>query len=116
MQVEQGGLAYTVFHPDEFRRRLAHNERFSIVDARSDGTYRNSGQTVAGAIRIAPEDLNRRKNEIPKGQTLVLVADVDVAESMALALLADGYTDVYLIEGGFDAYARAGGKTEPARV
>jgi len=116
MQAEFGGLAYTFVHPDELRRRLAHGEMFAIVDARSDETYAASGQTVVSAIRIRPEDLQRRKNEIPRGKTLLLVADPDVAESMAMGLLADGFTDVYLIEGGFDAYVRAGGKTEPARV
>ena len=55
-------------------------------------------------------------NEIPRGKTLLLVADDDAAESMALGLLEDGYSDVYLIEGGFQAYLRAGGVTEPART
>jgi rhodanese-related sulfurtransferase len=116
MQVQQGGLAYTFVHPEELRRRLAQGETFSIVDARSDDAYRDSGQTVATAIRIPPEDLIRRKDEIPRGKTLLIVADDDVAESMALGLLEDGFTDVYLIEGGFAAYQRAGGKTEPARL
>ena len=116
MQAEFGGLAYTVVNPDELRRRLAHGETFSIVDARSDDAYGASGQTVASAIRIRPDDLQRRKNEIPRGRTLLLVADDDVAESMAMGLLADGYTDVWLIEGGFDAWLRAGGSTEPARL
>ena len=116
MQAQQGGLAYTVIHPDELRRRFAKDERFAIVDARSDDTYRASGETVVSAVRIAPEDLDRRRGEIPTGKTLLLVADEDAAESMALGLLQQGWTDVYLIDGGFEAYRRAGGKTEPARL
>ena len=44
------------------------------------------------------------------------LADPDAAESIALGFLQDGWTDVYLIDGGFEAYVRAGGKTEPARL
>lgn len=116
MQAEQGGLAYTVIHPEELRRRFARDERFSIVDMRSDDTYRESGETVVSAVRIRPDEIARRRNEIPKGKTLLLVADPDAAESIALGFLQDGWTDVYLIDGGFEAYVRAGGKTEPARL
>lgn len=116
MQAQQGGLAYTFVHPDELRRRLAKGEFFTIVDARSDGAYRDSGITPVTALRMPADQIASRKQEIPKGRTLVLVADQDAAESMALALLEDGWSDVYLIEGGFDAYVRAGGKTEPARL
>jgi len=114
MQVEQGGVAYTFVHPDELRRRFAHGESFAVVDARSEEAYRASGETIVSAIRIPPEDLPRRRNEIPRGRTLLLLADEDAAESMALGMLQEGYTDVYLIEGGFEAYKAAGGKTEPA--
>ena len=116
MQVEQGGLAYTFVHPEELRRRFAQGEAFTVVDARSPDVYRESGRTVVTAVRIPPEDLDRRRSEIPKGKTVVLVADDDAAESMALAMVQDGYSDIYLIEGGFDAYVAAGGKTEPARL
>lgn len=115
MQVEQGGLAYTFIHPDELRRRLAWGESFTIVDARSEDLYRASGRTIPGAIRLRARDLPDRKVEIPRGRTLVLFTDDDRAESMALGMVADGFTDVYLVEGGFDAWVRAGGATEPAR-
>lgn len=116
MQVEQGGLAYTLIHPDELRRRMSFGEVFSFVDARSDDSYRRSGRTVATAVRIPPEDLPARQHDIQRGKTLVLIADHDRAESMAFGLLSGGFTDVYLIDGGFDAYVRAGGPTEPARL
>jgi rhodanese-related sulfurtransferase len=116
MQVEQGGLAYTVVHPDELRRRFAHGESFAVVDARSEESYRRSGETIVTAIRIPPDQLVQRRSEIPRGRTLLLLADEDAAESMALGFLQDGYSDVYLIEGGFEAYKAAGGKTEPARL
>jgi|GEM_PF-1857245 len=115
MQVAQGGLAYTLIHPDELRRRLAHGERFSVVDARSEDAWRASGETMVGAIRIPRDRLMARKNEIPRGRALLLVADLPTQEELAFDLLRDGYADVFLIDGGFDAYVRAGGPTEPIR-
>jgi 3-mercaptopyruvate sulfurtransferase SseA len=115
MQVEQGGLAYTLVHPDELRRRLAKGEAFAIVDARSEPRYRSSGETVVGALRLRPEELWGRLKDVPRGRSLLLVADLDRQVDLALDLLRSGYTDVYLLDGGFDAYLRAGGPTEPAR-
>ncbi len=115
MQVAQGGLAYTLVHPDELRRRLANGESFAFVDARSESGKSASGETMIGSIRIPKEDLLRRKNEIPKGKTLFLIADLPEQEAIAFDLLRDGFTDVFLVDGGFDAYVRAGGPTEPLR-
>lgn len=115
MQVAQGGLAYTLIHPDELRRRLAHGERFSVVDARSEDAWRASGETMVGAIRLPRDRLLARKSEIPKGRAMLLLADLPTQEELAFDLLRDGFTDVFLIDGGFDAYVRAGGPTEPNR-
>lgn len=113
MQVAQGGLSYTAIHPDELRRRLEHHERFAIVDARSEEAKRQSGRTIPGAITMTPADLFVRESEIPKGRTLVLLADLPSQEPLALLLLEQGITDVYLIDGGFDGWQRAGGATVP---
>ncbi|HWV39551.1 MAG TPA: rhodanese-like domain-containing protein [Vulgatibacter sp.] len=115
MQVAQGGLAYTLIHPDELRRRIAHGESFSVVDARSQRAWRASGETMMGAIRLRRDEILARRNEIPKGRGLILLADLPQQEELAFELLRDGFTDVYLIEGGFDAYVKAGGPTEPIR-
>lgn len=113
MQVAQGGLSYTAIHPDELRRRLEHRERFAIVDARSEEAKGRSGRTIPGAITMSPADLFRRQSEIPRGRSLVLIADLPSQEPLALQLLEGGVTDVYLIDGGFDGWQRAGGATVP---
>lgn len=113
MQVAQGGLAFTSIHPDELRRRLAWGESFAVVDARSEGAAQRNGRTMAGAVRIPCEELVARQRELPKGKSLLLLADLPAQESCALDLLRAGFTDVYLIEGGFEAFERAGGETVP---
>lgn len=113
MQVAQGGLALTLMHPDELRRRLAKGEVFSIIDARRETTLRASGRTVVGSIRIPRRQLRARRNEIPRGRALVLLADLPEQERIGFELLEEGYTDVCVLVGGFDAYVRAGGPTEP---
>ncbi|AKU91730.1 hypothetical protein [Vulgatibacter incomptus] len=115
MQVAQGGLAFTMIHPDELRRRLSYGERFAVIDARSESSRRSSGETMPGAIRLPADGILSHKAEIPRGRSLLLLADLAAQESVALELLGDGYADVFLIEGGFDAFLRAGGPTEPIR-
>lgn len=114
MQVAQGGLAYTLIDSGELQRRLAHGERFAIIDARSDARIAQIGQTLPGAVRIPADELLTRKNEFPKGKTLLLLADAAERVERALELLRDGFTDVYVIDGGLQAYLRAGGRTVPA--
>lgn len=110
MQVAQGGVSYTLIDPVELRSRLTRGESFSILDMRSSERYLASGETIAGAIRLAPEDFERRRSEVPRGKTPVLVADPERAEELAAWLIGDqGFTDVYVIEGGFEAFRRAGG-------
>lgn len=115
MQVQWGGLAPTYLEPEELRRRLNHGEAFSIIDARTPDSYEASGYRFPGAIRIPAPELGNRLNEIPRGRTPVLIADVDEAHALAVTLMEQGFADIYLIEGGFDAWQRAGGWVERIR-
>lgn len=111
MQVAQGGHPYTLIHPDELRRRLERGEPFAVVDARSDETLRESGRTIAGSVRLPAPELVGRIHELPRGRTLLLLADLAEQAERAQELSRAGVTDVYVIEGGFDAFVRAGGDT-----
>lgn len=111
MQVAQGGYPYTLVHPDELRRRLEREEPFAVIDARSEQNRRESGRSIAGAVRIPPRELEARLGELPRGRTLVLLADLDEQAERAQELVRRGVTDVWVIEGGFEAFARAGGDT-----
>ncbi len=110
MQVAQGGVSYTLVDPVELRSRLARGESFTILDMRSPERYLASGESIAGAVRLPPDEFERRRAEVPRGKTPVLVADPERAEELAAWLVREqGYTDVYVIEGGLEAFRRAGG-------
>ncbi|HLV61382.1 MAG TPA: rhodanese-like domain-containing protein [Fredinandcohnia sp.] len=111
MQVAQGGYPYTVVRPDELRRRFELQEPFAVVDARSDENRRESGRTIPGAVRIPPAELENRLEDLPRGRTLLLLADLHEQAERAQQLVRHGVTDVWVIEGGFEAFARAGGDT-----
>jgi len=113
MQVAQGGHPYTLIHADELRRRLELGEPFTVVDARSDENRRESGRTIAGALHIPASELVQRIPELPRGRTILLLADLAEQAERAQELTRAGVTDVYVIEGGFEAFARAGGDTVP---
>jgi rhodanese-related sulfurtransferase len=110
MQVAQGGVSYTLIDPVELRSRLARGESFTILDMRSNERYLASGETIAGAVRLAPEDFVRRRSEVPRGKTPVLVVEPERADELASWLVRDqGFSDVYVIEGGLAAFRQAGG-------
>lgn len=115
MQVQQGGLAPTYVEPEELRRRLNHGEAFSIIDARTPDNYEASGYRIPGSLRIPAPQLGNRLQEIPRGRTPVLVADVEEAHPLAVTLMELGFADIYLIEGGFEAWRRGGGNVEAIR-
>ncbi len=117
MQVAVGGAAITYFSPGELLTRLARREALAIVDARSREAYVESGATLRGAVRVPAERLSARSTEIPRGRTLVLIADLAEAEALATALLLeDGFTDVCLVTGGFEALRAAGAPVVPVKV
>ena len=116
MQVAVGGAAITYFSPGELLPRIARREALAIVDARSEEAYVESGATLRGAVRVPAERLSARSTEIPRGRTLVLIADLDEAEALATALLEDGFTDVCLVTGGFEALRAAGAPVVPVKV
>lgn len=111
MQVAQGGHPYTLIHPDELRRRLEREEPFSVIDARTEENRRESGRTIPGAIRIPPRELLDRIHDLPRGRSILLLADLDEQVDRAQDLVRRGVTEVFVIEGGFEAFARAGGDT-----
>jgi membrane protein DedA with SNARE-associated domain/rhodanese-related sulfurtransferase len=107
--------------PDQVRARLASGDRITIVDLRSAIEFDVTRQTVPGAIRMDPEELDDRHAEIPRDCDVVLYCtcpnEVTSARA-ALALKRRGIERVFPLEGGLDAWVSCGYPVDvtPGRV
>jgi membrane protein DedA with SNARE-associated domain len=58
--------------PDELRQRLDEGRETMIVDLRTDLDVQTTPYVIPGALRIRPDDLERRHHEIPREVEIVL--------------------------------------------
>ncbi len=56
---------------EELRRRIDRGERPVIVDARSADAWSRATSQAAGSIRVPPDDVASKVDEIPKGRPIV---------------------------------------------
>jgi membrane protein DedA with SNARE-associated domain len=57
---------------EELKRRLGSGEPLLIVDLRSALDFAATPLTIPGALRIAPDELERRHQEIPRDREVIL--------------------------------------------
>lgn len=97
--------------PDQLRARLASGDPIRVVDLRAAMEYEVTRQTVPGAIRMDPEELDDRHEEIPRDCDVVLYCtcpnEVTSARA-ALALKRRGIERVFPLEGGLEAWVSSG--------
>jgi rhodanese-related sulfurtransferase len=91
-----------------------------VIDATIVGRWTNANVVkIPGAFPIPQGTLEENLSSIPRDRTIVIYApdvitsDTEAAVDEAVDLLARGWTDVYLLAGGFDAWLAAGEPTEP---
>lgn len=97
--------------PSALHERLAGGEPVSIVDLRTAIAYDATRQTLPGAIRMDPEDLEERHSEIPRHCDIVLYCtcpNETTSARVALALKKVGITRVFPLEGGLEAWVAGG--------
>jgi membrane protein DedA with SNARE-associated domain len=58
--------------PDDLMRRMVTGEKFVILDLRHTSEIDSDGSTLPGALRFAPEELEKRHREIPRDRDIVL--------------------------------------------
>ena len=58
--------------PDELRQRLDEGGETMIVDLRTELDVQTTPYVIPGALRISPDDLERRHGEIPREVEIVL--------------------------------------------
>ncbi len=65
-------LARARISAPELFERMQRGDRITVVDLRSELTYRVDGMKVKGALRIPPAQFDSRYQEIPYGRTVVM--------------------------------------------
>lgn len=97
--------------PEALRLRLDSGEPFSIVDLRTTIAYEVTRQTLPGAIRMDPEELEARHGEIPRDCDIVLYCtcpNETTSARVAFALKKRGIERVFPLEGGLEAWVLCG--------
>jgi membrane protein DedA with SNARE-associated domain/rhodanese-related sulfurtransferase len=97
--------------PDQLRARLESDDPIRIVDLRAAIEYQATRQTVPGAIRMDPEELDDRHKEIPRDCDVVLYCTCPneaTSARAALALRRRGIERVFPLEGGLEAWVSCG--------
>jgi len=97
--------------PGALHERLRSGEPVRIVDLRTNIAYQATRQTLPGAIRIDPEDLEARHTDIPRDCDVVLYCtcpNETTSARVAIALKKLGVLRVFPLEGGLDAWVACG--------
>lgn len=97
--------------PDALRLRLKSGDPVRILDLRTAISYEASRQTLPGAIRMDPEELDARHSDIPRDCDIVLYCtcpNETTSARVALALKKRGIERVFPLEGGLEAWVLCG--------
>ena len=56
---------------EELKEKIAKGEPVVVLDVRSGASYDSSDQTIKGARRIAPDEIEKHLQELPKDREIV---------------------------------------------
>ncbi|MDA1277421.1 MAG: VTT domain-containing protein [Verrucomicrobia bacterium] len=93
--------------PDELRDKLVAGTEVAIVDLRLPLDFAAAPQTLPGALRLAPEEVASRHQEIPRDRDIVLYCscpDESTSTRAALLLKQYGIHRVRPLAGGYDTW------------
>src|SRR5690606_2922604 len=91
--------------PEEAAARVASGAR--LLDVRTRSEF-NAGH-IAGTTFIHFGELPRKLDVVPKDVPVIVYCASGTRSTTALSILRKyGYEDLYIIEGGFDAWKAAG--------
>ena len=105
--------------PDELRDKLAACADVVIVDLRLSLDFAAAPQTLPGALRLAPEEVASRHQEIPRDREVVLYCscpDESTSTRAALLLKQYGIHQVRPLAGGYETWRQKNFPLTPATV
>jgi len=99
---------------DDLKARLESGESTLVLDARGQTAWQSSPWKVRGAVRVDEENFKVDPAWSPDQFTLVYSADLHDATSgmVARQLLENGFREVHVLRGGFEAWQAAQGPVE----
>lgn len=103
---------------EQLKEKIAKNEPVTIIDARSDGSYNESDKQIKGAIRLTVDDIQAHIKELPRDREIVAYCTCPTEHTSGRAaqiLMANGFTKVLALKGGWDAWVKDGGQVEPKK-
>ena len=92
---------------DELKRMMDAGDEVMVVDLRQPLDVQADPYTIPGALRMAAEELEQRRHEIPRDRDVILYCACPnevTAARMALLLRQNGITRVRPLAGGVDAW------------
>ena len=96
----------------ELKSRLGSTD-FQLMDVRDSISWAFSGTKIPGAVRENPSDVNSWAAKYSKDRVTILYCKHDTTSaSEALQLLEKGFTQVFILKGGWSAWTEAGFPTE----
>ena len=96
---------------DALKRRMDEGEDFTLIDTRNPSAWSESDLMLPGAIRVPLEDLEENLSRVPRDRPAVAYCSCPNEESsgaLAKELEARGYDKIWALQGGFEAWRRAG--------
>jgi rhodanese-related sulfurtransferase len=89
---------------EEFARWRSSGRSHVLIDVRTDDELAIA--RIDGAVHIPMHQFVQRIGEVPREEPIVVVCHVgERSYRVASFLIANGYTDVFNLEGGIDAYS-----------
>lgn len=105
--------------PEELKRRIDAGEDVIIVDLRHTLEFDAEPQTIYGAVRMDPADLEEAVEVIPRDREIVLFCSCPneaTAAQMALLLRNRGITRIRPLAEGLDGWRKRGFPMQEARA
>jgi len=97
--------------PAELKRRMDLGEAVYVVDLRHPMNVAADGRSFPGSVHLTPQQVIARREQIPTDRDIVLFCNCPreaAAAQVAVTLRHFGLSHVYPLEGGLDAWQRAG--------
>jgi rhodanese-related sulfurtransferase len=100
---------------DELKARLG-DPALVVIDVRQTGDWNAGSNKIKGAIREDFRSVSDWASNYPEDKTIVLYCtwpSEGTSASVARKLIEKGFTKVYALKGGWDAWEKAGYPIEP---